>query len=421
MKSKKIGFIATRLAGTDGVSLETKKWADVLSGDGHECFYMAGELDTPEGRSFLVPECHFTHPAVQESYRGCFGNAQRSPAATSLVEELKGDLKKRIYEFRDKFGLDLLIPENSLTIPLNVPLGLAITEMVVESGTPALAHHHDFFWERKRFLYNACWDYLNKAFPPHLPMVQHAVLNSSQDNQLSLRTGISAVIIPNVMDFANPPREEDGYADDLRADLGIGSDEKVVLQPTRIVKRKGIEHAVELVHRLDVPARLVISHASGDEGDEYSARVLEYSKLLGIEPVFCSGRIAECRGECGDGKKLYTLGDLYHQADLVTYPSTLEGFGNAFLEAVYYRRPILVNNYSIYHSDIGPKGFRTIEMDDYITGHAVDEAEAVLTDPERGRQMAEHNYELGRQFFSYEVLRQKLRTMFMQCFGCLEG
>ena len=40
------------------------------------------------------------------------------------------------------------------------------------------------------------------------------------------------------------------------------------------------------------------------------------------------------------------LGDPH--ADLVTYPSTFEGFGNAFLEAIYYCRPIVVNTYSIY-------------------------------------------------------------------------
>jgi len=52
---------------------------------------------------------------------------------------------------------------------------------------------------------NAVWEYLNMAFPPHLPTIQHVVINSSADNQLSLRTGISPTVIPNVMDFENPP------------------------------------------------------------------------------------------------------------------------------------------------------------------------------------------------------------------------
>ncbi|OVE73521.1 glycosyl transferase family 1, partial [bacterium B17] len=255
--------------------LETAKWKDVLERDGHECYYMAGELDTPHEKSFLVPACHFSHPGVQEVYKECFGHIHRSADTTRKIEELKHGLKQSIRDFVDRFDLDLIIPENAVTIPLNIPLGLAITEFAVETAFPMIVHNHDFFWERKRFLYNACWDYLNKAFPPHLLTIQHAVLNSSQDNQLSLRKGISAVVVPNVMDFANPPPPKDDYTKDLRKTLGIKPEEKFILQPTRIVQRKGIEHAIELVHRLKIPAKLVISHASGDEGDEYTVRVME--------------------------------------------------------------------------------------------------------------------------------------------------
>jgi len=412
-----LGFVSTRLAGTDGVSLETRKWSEVLQREGYECLYMAGVLDTPPQKSFLVPECHFDNPAILETYRGCFGQPGRTPETTKRIEKLKHRLKCSLREFIDKFDIDLLIPENALTIPLNLPLGLAITEVAVESGVPTIAHHHDFFWERKRFLHNGCWDYLNKAFPPHLPTVTHVVLNSSQDNQLSLRTGISATIIPNVMDFHNPPPPKDAYADDLRRNLGIDESEKLILQPTRIVKRKGIEHAIELVRRLGIPAKLVISHASGDEGGDYAARVKEYSELMGVTCILCSDIVGERRGTTGDGRKIYTLADLYRESDLVTYPSAIEGFGNAFLEAIYYGCPIMVNNYSIYHCDIGPKGFQTIKMDDYVSGETVAHALEVLQDPQRSSAVSKHNYALGKKFFSYEMVRQKLHTLICEFFG----
>jgi hypothetical protein len=35
---------------------------------------------------------------------------------------------------------------------LNIPLGLALTELIAETDIPVIGHHHDFFWERKRFL-----------------------------------------------------------------------------------------------------------------------------------------------------------------------------------------------------------------------------------------------------------------------------
>ena len=63
---KNIGFISTRIAGTDGVSLELQKWAEVLERNRYSCFYLAGELDRPEEKSSLVEEAHFDHPLIQE-------------------------------------------------------------------------------------------------------------------------------------------------------------------------------------------------------------------------------------------------------------------------------------------------------------------------------------------------------------------
>ena len=101
--------------------------------------------------------------------------------------------------------------------------------------------------------------------------MHHVVINSAGERQLALRHGVSSVLIPNVMDFEASLPAPDGYADDLRETLGIDSNSYLILQPTRIVPRKRIEQAIELVRRLDLPAVLLISHAGGDEGTEYEA------------------------------------------------------------------------------------------------------------------------------------------------------
>ncbi len=414
---KNVGFISFRLSGTDGVSLETKKWADIFARSNCNCYYFGGELDSAPEISFEVPEAHFQHPRVHELYRQCFGQAQRPPALTSELHKYREILKKRLYEFVEKFKIDLLIPENAITIPLNVSLGMAITEFIAETGIYTIAHHHDFFWERKRFLRNCIWDYLNQCYPPHLQHIQHVVINTSGANQLALRTGISSTLIPNVMEFEKPAPGIDDYNADVRQALGVSDDELLILQPTRVVQRKGIEHAIELVARLELPATLVISHASGDEGYEYQTRVKEYSELLGIKAIFVDDIIGDCRSTLTDGRKVYSLQDVYPHADLVTYPSLIEGFGNAFLETIYFRKPILVNNYSIYSHDIKPLGFESIEMDDFISARTVRETKALLADPERIQKMVDHNYALASQYFGYKTLETKLWYLVKSFFG----
>ena len=408
-KVKNVAFISTRIAGTDGVSLELEKWANIFEKFGLTCFYFAGELDRPQERSYLVEEAHFTHPEIKDVYNKSFGEMRRDRAVSKKIYQLAIKLKDHLYDFAKKFDIDLIIPQNALTIPLNIPLGIALTEFIAETNIRTLAHHHDFYWERDRFIVNAVSDYLKMAFPPVLPAIEHVVINSAADAQLSLRTGVSAHIIPNVMDFDNPPPPPDEYTFDVRQALGIEDDELFVLQPTRVVQRKGIEHAIELVNRLGRKAKLVISHASGDEGYDYELRLKEYSELMKVNTVFVSDIIDEERGTTPDGRKIYTLEDIYPYADLVTYPSTFEGFGNAFLETLYFKKPIVVNTYSIYLKDIQPKGFKVIEIDGYVTDKAVEQTKQVLDNPELCKEMVDHDYELGKKYFSYTVLERILR------------
>ncbi len=437
-----IGFISTRFAGTDGVSLETEKWAAVLERLGCRCFYFAGECDRPAESSQVVPEAFYRHPEIdalnQQAYSGSWSVTEaahsahpeiahlqkdffsiyvRPPAMTRRIHELKEYFKAELYQFAQRFHLEILVIENAVTIPLNLPLGLALTEFIAETGYPTLAHHHDFHWERQRFQVNCVGDYLAAAFPPNLPSIRHVVINSIQAQQLAWRHGLNARVIPNVMDFDNPPPAPDAYTASVRADFGILPGEFFLLQPTRIIQRKEIEHAIELVKRLELPATLVISHASGDEGTEYERHVREYARLLNVTVRFESEQVQDARGMTPDGRKIYSLGDIYPHADLVTYPSSIEGFGNAFLEAVYYRRPILVNNYSIYEVDIKPKGFRTVWFDGFISQEALSKVREVLLNPAEAQEWTETNYQLAKRYFSFTVLERRLQSILADCLG----
>jgi len=403
----RIGFVSTRLAGTDGVTLETYKWYQVLERNGYECYFFAGELDTPQEQSFLEPRAHFEDPEILEIHSACFGTTTRKASLSARIQELKDHLKSRLYEFCGQFNIDLLIPENALAIPMNIPLGLALTELIAERGMQTVAHHHDFSWERKRFLINGGRDYLQCSFPPNLRSMRHVVINSAASRQLSYRTGISNVVIPNVFDFATPPLPPpNGKL--LREELGFEDDDLFVLQPTRIVPRKWIERAVELVSLMKLKrSRLVISHGSGDEGDLYARRVMEYAERLGVEVVCIGDKVGCPRSFKTRCDKKYPIEDAYHNADLVTYPSGYEGFGNAFLEAIYFKKPIVVNRYSIFVEDIEPCGFEVIPFEAFVTQEVVDRIKIVL-EPENLGRAVDRNYELGKKYFSYKVLEKKL-------------
>ena len=412
---KRVGFVSTRIAGTDGVSLEIEKWAAVLERNGHECFYFAGLCDRPVEKSLDVEEAYFGHPSIESISADCFGRHHRSPEVTQSIEKIKNHLKAKLYLFVKQFGIDLIVAENALAIPMNIPLGLALTQFIAETCLPTIAHHHDFYWERERFLVNSAKDYLTCAFPPNLPNMCHVVINSVASAQLSYRQGISNTLIPNVYDYASPPAPPDDYASDLREQIGLGEDDVFVLQPTRVVPRKLIERSIEIVSLMNLEnPLLVISHASGDEGDHYYRRILEYAEHWGVQVRAIEHLIGARRGKGPHGEKQYSIGDVYQCADLVTYPSGYEGFGNAFLETLYYRKPIVVNRYSIYIVDIEPKGFQVITIDGFASREAVRTIREVLENEKLREQTAQKNYELAFQHYSYEVLERDLLNLLYQ-------
>ncbi len=415
---KHIGFVSTRFSGTDGVSLESSKWAEVLRCSGHHIFWFAGETDKAAECTYLVPEAHFQHELNDRINREAFGQRGRTPMLTRSIHVLRSHLKMRLHEFINRHNIDLLIVENALTIPMHVPLGLALTEAIAESRIPTIAHHHDFHWERTRYAISAVDDYLAMAFPPQLPDIAHVVINTEARQQLALRSGMAATIIPNVINFENPPQVDPDRTAAFREAIGLAPEDRMILQPTRIVQRKGIEHAVALVKALDDPRnKLVISHEAGDEGYEYFEWLKVHARENGVDLRLVSGRLTDPWSCSNLPDDTCSLWDIYPHADFVTYPSLLEGFGNAFLEAIYFKKPLLINRYPVFVSDIEPLGFDLATMDGFLTGETVQQVQTLLGSPQRRKEMVEHNYKVAARHFSYNVLRESLDTLLAGLLG----
>jgi glycosyltransferase involved in cell wall biosynthesis len=415
---KNIGFVSTRFFGTDGVTLEASKWAEVLKRDGHSYYWCASLLDRKPEKSFCLPEAHFQHEQNKWIDEQIFGKKRRDPAVTDAIHELKAFLKKQLKEFIRQFSIDVLVAENVLTIPMHIPLGIALTEIIAETQIPTIAHHHDFYWERVRFLVNSVGDYLRMAFPPNLPSIEHVVINSTAQEELALRNGISSTIIPNVLDFENPPVIDIEQAEAFWKSIGLKPDDVMILQPTRIVQRKGIEHAIKLVKDLNNPRyKLVVSHVAGDEGFEYAEWLKEDARRHGIDLRFVDTHMSDPMNPDVNHNDRLSLWDVYPHADFITYPSLYEGFGNAFLEAVYFNKPLLINRYATFVRDIEPKGFDLIVMDGYLNLKTVEKVREVLESSDRRENMVNTNYEIAKRHYSFAVLHGCLNMLLTKFFG----
>lgn len=449
-----IGICHYKVGGTDGVSLEMDKWKVVLEELGHTVHLCGGDLGGREG--FLIEELHHHRDDIERITRNAFNRLTDYENEEDLITGillLADRIEQGLRSFIDEFSIDILIPNNIWSIGVNLPAAIAFARVVRERGIPTIAHHHDFYWETFRGMMPTgakVRRLVQEYLPPTDPLVVHVVINSLVQAELCKRNGVKSTVVPNVFDFAGKPWCVDEYNRGLREAIGVNENDILVLQATRIVERKGIELAIDLVKELGKPSNiaklqqgglyngrqfdkdsrivLILAGYAEDKSGNYLSRLRRKIDQAGIEARFIADRVASRRGERG-GERLYSLWDCYAFADLVTYPSLFEGWGNQFLEAIRAKLPVAIFEYPVYKADIQEKGFDVISLGSAVEGtdesglvylskamvrRATDKTIEILADSSLRQAMVNRNFELGSDNYSLETLKQRLNSIIKQ-------
>jgi hypothetical protein len=114
---RRIAFVSMRIAGGDGVSLETEKWAQILERIGIECYYIAGECDRPSARTAIIEQAHFQHPAILGITERAFECGRRDSSLTDTIVRQTRTIRRQLNKALDQFGIEAIIAQNALTIP----------------------------------------------------------------------------------------------------------------------------------------------------------------------------------------------------------------------------------------------------------------------------------------------------------------
>jgi glycosyltransferase involved in cell wall biosynthesis len=399
----------------DGVALETEKWIDILKKLGHDVFIMSGEFESwkmDRKHHTLFPALSFFSAEAEWEQRKAFFEPDEDPnPLLEHIERWSDMIEKRLLRWVKAKKIEVVLSENASALPCQLSMGVAIKKLIKRTGLPIVSHDHDFHWERgERYMsvHPEVNQYVDENFPLLLPDVRHAVINTFGVETFKNRFGRKALLVPNVMDFNRPygiPTPENEF---FLRDVGVREGEIALLQVTRIVRRKGIETAISLIDKLnDDKLKLVITgNNNDDENKEYYNELIDQIHDLNLsrQVIFASHKVLDHKD----------LSDVYAHGRACTYFSTYEGFGNAFVECILAKKPIFVNNYKpVYMQDIGNKGFETVMIEDsHLTDEKVKQMAEIIYDPVRCREIGEYNFEVGKKHFSYEVLEEKLNTLF---------
>ncbi len=194
---------------TDGVSLEMNKWKRVFEEMGHKVYLCAGMFGSDE--EVLIEEMYHHRPDVELLTRNTFKALKDFPDEASYREalyHLAGIIEDKMGAFIEEKNIDLLVPQNVWSVAANPAVAIALTNIMREYNLPALAHNHDFYFERTTGIAMTCStavELADRYLPPRDPLVKHVVINSLGQRELLARKGIPSTVVPNVFDFDAPP------------------------------------------------------------------------------------------------------------------------------------------------------------------------------------------------------------------------
>lgn len=453
MKAFKMGKMLIshyRVGKTDGVSLEIEKRREVLKKMGHDVKLLSGPRQS--GADFVIPELEFDSPRIAKINNNSFRKLKdfSELELEKEIETVVKIIKKKTEKLLLNSKVDFLFLHNIFSHGRHIVATKAFYDLVKENRIQTIATHHDFYWEREIYQRPTCSyieKYLKRYFIPKLPYVKHVVINSQAKKQLTNKFGISSKIIPDTFDFQQLLWQVDWYNHDFKSEVIKAKESDVVfLQATRVVERKGIELAIDLVATLNRPKYrrqlinktlyngeifdgksdiiLVLAGYAEKDSRSYLDHLKRHAKRKKIILRDVSGRIRAERKNVQE-KKYYSLWDSYVFADLVTYPSLWEGWGNQFIEAVFAKKPVAVYEYPVWQSDIAPEGYGVIslgkkrqavsnklaETDPKLLERAAQQVVDVLTDKKLYQQMVARNYRIGRKNHSFETLHSLLEDL----------
>jgi len=440
--AKKIAIIHYRAGRTDGVSLEIEKRKRILQDLGHDVRIVSGPLHN--GSDCVIEALEFDTPEIQavkeNSFRYFGKQTLGEQALVDRIASIAGRIEKAFLAYHRRERFDALLMHNIFSHGRHIAAASAFARIAEALGGPVVATHHDYYWERVEYqepVHPWVRAYLDRYVPPALENVVHVSINSLARQALKKRRDIDSAVLPDVFDFEQPAWRQDAYNADFLESIDVAPDDLVVLQATRIVERKGIELAVDFVKELarnrekligktlyngkvlSPGSRIVFVLAGYAEASAqpYLAMLKTAIERAGIDARFIAPQIAA--GRRAEPHKVYALWDAYVFADLVTYPSLVEGWGNQFIEAVFAQKPIVLFEYPVYRADIKPHGYHVISLGDETrsrneTGlvalpprrlhRAAEEACAVLTSRQTPAHLAA-NFNTGRTHHGFPVMR----------------
>ncbi len=448
MKYKNILLMHFKIGERDGVSLEIEKRAKIFRSLGATVHYITGSDGLKRKNAYLIEELNAEAGYNRFLREQCFRQKHFDEnTMLAFYYQLEFMVYTKLQQAFTAIQPDVVFVHNMFSHGCNLPATTALIRVLDKYEIPTVAVHHDFWYERESLQipqYPFIQEILDVLPPKREYIIKHQVINSLAYEAMQQGRKIQAEIIGDYFDFHQPIPQLDDYNSDMKVELAIQEKNLVILHATRITGHKVIENAILFAHEFEKQLRslaplniagklfgkdsrvgLLFPNFVEPEAVSYYKALKSYQEELGVRAIWASDRFLYARQRV-DGVKKYSFWDSYVIADLVTYTSIQEGFGNQFLEAVYFKKVPGILEYPVFEKDLKQEGYEYISFGtskELTTKNglrlmkrtnilqAVDQAIEILRDEPAIKNIVEKNFQIAKEHHDVALLKKDLDAL----------
>lgn len=309
-------------------------------------FGKGGGLEYNNLEEVMIPLLSPDDSRVQEVQKEILKKKRETQAFRKLKEDIKKELKQAFS------SINCCIVHNIPSMPFNFAATAAINELTEEAKTRFI------FWLHDTILVREEWQEFTGKFPvtllhyknKRITFVTPTYYRAKQFASLKPDYSIpKMIIIPNGVSVEEYLKIDE-ITKQLMKRLGLSFNDYIIVTPVRILPRKNIELALNVIYELvhitgeKRKIRLLITGPPGTDPASlaYEDKLKEIIKTRRIEDnvIFCHNLISFKRHFFNNRIVKWSVADVYNIADLIFIPSKEEGFGLPVIEAGAARKPV---------------------------------------------------------------------------------
>ncbi|MFX1476456.1 MAG: glycosyltransferase family 4 protein [Promethearchaeota archaeon] len=308
-------------------------------------FGKGGGLNLERLEEYEIPLLSPENPRVQTVQRGILRKHEKTDEFAGLKDDIKQELKPLLSD------LNSCIIHNIPSMPFNFAATAAINELTEDLKKRFI------FWLHDTVLVREEWRNSVGKFP--LTLLHHKNKRITFVTPTSFRAKQFDAVkepyrIPRMKVIPNGVNVEEYLKIDettkkLMGRLGLSFDDFIIIIPVRVLPRKNIELALNVVHELihisgKKKIKLLITGPPSNDPESvaYESKLRSIIKMRRLQDsvIFCHDLIDFKREFLNNKILKWSVADVYNIADLVFVPSKEEGFGLPVIEAGAARKPV---------------------------------------------------------------------------------